>query len=74
MDKANSEQIAACNLIKHLHIVGVLSSSQLGQGLLKVNDQMGDLALDAPAAPKVLADFVQFSMDEGLLPVDFSLE
>ena len=73
MDKAISEQQAACSLIKHLHVVGVLSTAQLEQGFLKVHSQMGDLALDAPTAPKVLANFVQFSVDQGLLPVDFNM-
>jgi hypothetical protein len=54
MDQDLSNREAICDLLKHLRAQDVLFDGQVKQGLDRVRDRLGDLALDSPCATEVL--------------------
>eukprot|EP00878_Enallax_costatus_P006760 GHUV01007086.1.p1 GENE.GHUV01007086.1~~GHUV01007086.1.p1 ORF type:complete len:655 (+),score=257.56 GHUV01007086.1:532-2496(+) len=65
-----SQQFAA--LLRQLSETGVISSTQLAQGLKRVQDRLADEALDAPAAPAAFAKLLEQAGNEGWLPPEMS--
>lgn len=59
-------------LLRNLSETGVVSSTQMAQGLKRINDQMADEELDAPRARAAFAQLLEQARTEGWLPPEFT--
>jgi programmed cell death protein 4 len=65
-----AHQFAA--LLRQLSETGVISSTQMAQGLKRIQNQLADEALDAPGAPTAFAKLLEQAAAEGWLPAEMS--
>lgn len=67
-----SQQFAG--LLRQLSETGVISSTQMAQGLKRIQNQLADEALDAPAAPTAFAKLLEQAGTEGWLPPEMTTQ
>jgi hypothetical protein len=60
------------NMLRQLSETGVVSSTQMAQGLSRIKAQLADEALDAPAAPVAFERLLSQAAAEGWLPAELS--
>eukprot|EP00946_MAST-07B_sp_MAST-7B-sp1_P001602 g1602.t1 len=70
VDRGEMDQVQVSNLFAHLHKTGLVSTDQFIAGFSRVNEELGDLALDAPSAPQAFLRFVERAHQCGALPKD----
>lgn len=59
-------------LLKQLSEQGVITSTQMAQGLNRIKSALADEALDAPSAPAAFDKLIKQAEAEGWLPAEFS--
>lgn len=57
MDRSEENEQPFCTLIKTLILHGVLSESQLNQGLQRIEDKLDEIVLDVPRAKEIFTRF-----------------
>ena len=68
MDKSDREREMVAVLFASLHARGVLSTAQTVAGFRALLDQIGDLTLDCPGAPELLAHYIADAVLDSLVP------
>ena len=67
MDKSDREREMVAVLFASLHARGVLSTAQTVAGFRALLDQIGDLTLDCPGAPELLAHYIADAVLDSLV-------
>lgn len=71
VDKSEDERQAMSSLLAFLVAEDVLSTQQVLMGFKRVRSVIGDLELDTPTAPAILAEFEKKAIQDGILPANF---
>lgn len=72
LDKPEDQRQAVSSLLAFLVAEDVLSTQQCAMGFRRVQEGLGDLVLDTPIAPVLVAEFEARAKQDGILPVDFA--
>lgn len=73
MDHSEEQEIMMSSLFAYLCSQEVTSEKMIEQGFQRIKDEMPDICLDVPFAPKKFEGFVERAKADSILPSTFSL-
>lgn len=71
LDKAKEQQLKMSELFQFLHESDILTPHQAAKGFGRLYNAAGDLSLDTPTAPQIIAEFAARAVQDQVLPADF---
>ena len=67
MEKDAKQQKSMSDLLRHLHQAELLSSKQICMGFERLCALIDDLILDTPHAQRIITEFIQRAITDGMI-------